>query len=63
MDRRERGPVISTRSDSLPSGTRQVQAFVVAPKGLSEAFFLCAPGMARSARTALSTGERKRTGK
>jgi hypothetical protein len=39
MDRRERGPVISTRSDSLPSGTRQVQAFVVAPQGLSEAFF------------------------
>ena len=40
MDRRERGPVISTRSNSLPSETRQVQAFVVAPKGLSEAFFL-----------------------
>jgi hypothetical protein len=40
MDRRERGPGISTRSVSLPSGTRQVQAFVVAPKGLSEAFFL-----------------------
>ncbi len=39
MDRRERGPGISTRSDSLPSGTRQVQSFVVAPKGLSEAFF------------------------
>ena len=39
MDRRERGPGISSRSGSLPSGTRQVQAFVVAPKGLSEAFF------------------------
>ena len=39
MDRRERGRVISTRSDSLPSGTRQVQAFVVAQKGLVEAFF------------------------
>jgi hypothetical protein len=39
MDRRGRGPVISIRSDSLPSGTRQVQAFVVAPKGLLEAFF------------------------
>jgi hypothetical protein len=39
MDRRERGPGISTRSDSLPSGTRQVQSFVVAPQGLSEAFF------------------------
>ena len=39
MDRRERGPVISTRSDSLPSRTRQVQAFVDAPKGLLEAFF------------------------
>jgi hypothetical protein len=40
MDRRERGPGISTRSDSLPSGTRKVQAFVITPKGLSEAFFL-----------------------
>jgi hypothetical protein len=39
MDRRERGPGTSTRSDSLPSGTREVQAFVVARKGLSEAFF------------------------
>ena len=39
MDRRERGPGISTRSDSLPSGTRKVQAFVITPKGLSEAFF------------------------
>jgi hypothetical protein len=39
MDRRERGPGISTRSDSLPSGTRQVQALLVAFKGLSEAFF------------------------
>ena len=39
MDRRERGPGISTRSDSLPSGTRQVQSFMVAIKGLLEAFF------------------------
>jgi len=39
MDRRERGPVTSTRNDSLPSVTRQVQVFVVPPKGLSEAFF------------------------
>ena len=38
MDRRERGPGTSTRSDSLPSGTRQVQAFVVTSKGLPEAF-------------------------
>ncbi len=48
MDRRERGPGISTRSDSLPSGTRQVQAFVVAPKGLLEAFFFSAFAFAKA---------------
>ena len=40
MDRRERGPGISTRSDSLPSGTRQARAHLYSFKGLSEAFFL-----------------------